>query len=127
MNIKLENQRKYHRINFDEKVNLDFMGDRYDRCQIKNLSLNGMFVTGIFQQQQKSCHIHLISKVNDKDFEIFVEGKVAWANARGVALNFTSMKHSNYNILKNILIYKAEKPSILLKEFPILCPFETTR
>ena len=42
-------KRKFSRIHFDRHVKLDFSADSFDACQIKDLSLTGMFVMGAFQ------------------------------------------------------------------------------
>ena len=127
MNIKFENRRKFHRINFDGQVNLDFMGDRYDHFQIKNLSLSGMFVTGDFPQQQtENCLINLSLKAKSEEIHLQASVKVAWGNIEGVGLQFTSMKLDSYMSLLSTLINNAEQPSIILHEFPKSSPFEIT-
>ena len=127
MNIKFENRRKFHRINFDGQVNLDFMGDRHDHCQIKNLSLSGMFVTGDFPQQQtENCFINISLKAKSEEIHLQASAKVAWGNIEGVGLQFTSMKFDSYMSLLSTLINNAEQPSIILHQFPKNSPFEIT-
>ena len=127
MNRKFENRRKFHRINFDGLVNLDFMGDRHEHCQIKNLSLTGMFVTGNFPRPQPgSCLINISNSRKSKKIHLRASGKVVWSTVDGIGLNFTSMTLDSYMSLHATLIDEAEFPLVLLSEFPKICPFEIT-
>jgi len=127
MKIKLENRRKFHRINFDAQVRLDCVGDQHNHCQIKNLSLTGMFVTGDFQQQQsKDCLISISHKTKSDKITLAASGTVVWGNDEGIGLKFTSMTHASYMLLVSTLINNAEQPSIVLHEFPKNSPFEIT-
>ena len=127
MNIKFENRRKFHRINFDGQVNLDFMGDRHDHCQIKNLSLTGMFVTGDFSQQQtENCLINISHNRKPEKIHLGAAGKVVWNSMDGIGMKFTSMKFDSYMSLHATLIEEAEFPLVVLSEFPEICPFEIT-
>lgn len=77
--MKFKNRRKFHRINFDGKVNLQFADGSYDCCQIKNLSLTGMFVEGDFQKHSvEDCHIKLFHKETSGDNSLKATGKVVW-------------------------------------------------
>ena len=127
MNIKFENRRRFHRINFDGQVNLDFMGDQHNHCQIKNLSLTGMFVTGNFPPPQtKSCLINISHNRKSEKIHLRASGKVVRSTVDGIGVNFTSMTLDNYMLLHATLIDEAEFPLVLLSEFPEICPFEIT-
>ena len=124
MNMKFDNQRKFHRVNFDGMVNLKFNDDSYDCCQIKNLSLTGMFVIGNFQQQMGNCLVKLFHKEKCGNNSLQASGEVVWSNVEGVDLKFTTMSFENYMLLQTTLINKAEHPAIILRELPKNCPFE---
>ena len=127
MAIKFDNRRKFHRINFEGRVNLNFMNDSYDNCQIKNLSLTGMFVIGNFQQQQtEDCLINFFHKTKNKEINLQASAKSVWNNDEGIAFEFTSMKLDSYMSLVTTLIHEAEEPSIILQELPKNCPFDIT-
>ena len=127
MNIKSENRRKFHRINFDGQVNLDFVDDIYDHCQIKNLSLTGMFVKGNFQQQHaENCSINIFDKTKSKKTNLRASAEVVWGSDKGIAFKFTSMTFDSYMLLVSTLINNAEQPAIILHEFPKSCPYEIT-
>ena len=127
MNMNFDNRRKFHRISFDGQANLDFITNSYDRCQIRNISLTGMFVEGRFQQKQvQYCRIALFHKEKSENNCLRASGKVVWSNEEGVGLQFTAMSFENYMLLLTTLINKAEQPAIILKEFPKDCPFEIT-
>ena len=125
MNIKFENRRKFHRINFDGQMSLDFMGDQQDDYQIKNLSLTGMFVKGNFQQQHaENSSVNIIDKTKSKKTILRASAEVVWRSDKGIAFRFTSMKLDSYMLLVSILINNAEQPAIILHEFPKSCPYE---
>ena len=125
MNVKFENRRKFHRINFDGQVSLDFVDDIYDYCQIKNLSLTGMYVKGNFQQQQcENCSINFFDKTKSKKTNLRASAEVVWENDKGIAFKFTSMTFDSYMLLVSTLINNAEQPVIILREFPKSCPYE---
>lgn len=125
MNNKFDNRRKFHRINFDGMINLKFIDNSYDCCQVKNLSLTGMFILGNFQQQNlKYCRAVLFHKEKSGNNCLRASAKVIWSNAEGVGLIFTAMTFENYMLLHTTLINNTEQPEIILREFPKDCPFE---
>ena len=125
MNINFENRRKFHRINFDGQVNLDFLGDQQDDCQIKNLSLAGMFVKGNFQQQHaENCSVNIFDKTKSKETKLRASAEVVWRSDKGIAFKFTSMTLDSYMLLVSTLINNAEQPAIILHEFPKNYPYE---
>ncbi len=124
MNIKFENQKKFHRVNFDGMVSLKFNDDSYDCCQVKDLSLTGMFVKGNFQQQVGDCLINLFHKEKCGNNSLQASGEIVWSNDEGVALKFTTMSFENYILLQTTLINKAEQPATILRELPKDSPFE---
>ena len=127
MNIKHNNRRKFHRINFDGKANIKFIDDSYDWCHVKDLSLTGMFVKGNFKRHQlEDCHVQLFHKEKSGNNSLHVSARVVWSNEAGVALRFTTMSFENYMLLHTTLINKAEQPAIILHEFPENSPFEIT-
>ena len=125
MNMKIYNRRKFHRINFDGQASLDFINGSYECCQIKNLSLTGMFVAGEFQRQHlENCRIVVFHKEKSGNNCLRASGKVVWCNDEGVGLEFTTMSFENYMLLLTTLVDKAEQPAVILREFPKNCPFE---
>ena len=127
MNSKFDNRRKFHRINLDGQVGLDFMNDNYDNGQIKNLSLTGMFVIGNFQQQQaEDCLINYSHKTKHNEINLHASAKVVRNNDEGIAFKFISMKLDSYMSLVTTLIHEADDPSTILQELPKNYPFEIT-
>ena len=85
MNIKFDNRRKYHRINFDRKVDLDFITTSHNGCQVKNLNLTGMFILGNFHHQKlKYCRIVLFHKEKSGNNCLRASGEIVWGNAEGI-------------------------------------------
>ena len=125
MDMKKDNNRKFHRISFDGQANLDFINGNYTCCQIQNLSLTGMYVSGNFLlHQQKNCSIRIFHKDKSGNNSLQVNGEVVWSNDEGAGVRFTSMALEYYILLQTTLISKAERPEIILREFPHSYPFE---
>ena len=127
MSAKVKNRRKFHRINFDGKVNLKFVDESSYCCQIQNLSLTGMFVTGNFKQlEAKHCIVELFNKETTGNKYLQASCKVIWSSDEEVRLKFTGMTFEDYMLLVATLINNANQPAIILREFPKDCPFEIT-
>lgn len=122
-----ENRRKFKRIRYDGQVGLAFTEENIDHCQAKNLSLTGIFVNGNhFQQSDENCLVKFMIGDEPEKIGMEAEAKIVWGNNNGVALKFTSMKFTSYKLLQKTLMAKAKEPLELLKEFPILAPFDIT-
>jgi len=122
--MKFDDQRKFHRVNFDGRVNLKFLNYSYDYCQIKNLCLTGLFIEGNFlQRRAKNCNIQIFHNDKYGNNSLKASAEVVWGNAKGIDLKFTTMTLENYLLLQTTLINKAEDPEIILRELPNDCPF----
>lgn len=122
--MKIDNRRKFQRIDFDGKVDLKFVNYSYDSCQVKNLSLTGLFVEGKFlKRKAKNCHVQIFHKDNYENNSLRAAAKVVWKNDQGVGLEFTTMTFENYLLLQTTLINKADEPETILRELPKNCPF----
>ena len=125
--MKTSNRRKFHRVQFDGMVTLQFADENYDCCQIKNLSLTGMYVTGDFQQHEiENCQVRLFHSEKSGNNCLKATGEVVWSNDEGAGFRFTKMTFENYMLLLTTLINKAKQPAIILNEFPKDCPYEIT-
>jgi hypothetical protein len=123
--MKFHNRRKYHRINFDGKANVEIGDESYDCCRIKDLSLTGMYVAGNFKHEQAgNCLINFVRDENSENVYMQASGKIIWGNDDGFGLQFTSMKLDDYQVLVTVLINNAELPAIILSQIPRKCPFE---
>ena len=119
------NRRKFHRINFDGFVSIEIGDHYYDCCQIKDLSLTGIFVLGNFQQHHtKNCLVRIFHKEKSGNNSLFASGYIVWNSDEGIGLKFTKMTLANYILLQETLSKKAEEPVTILQEFPDNYPFE---
>jgi len=117
--------RMFKRISFDRKVRLDFVSESYDYCQVKDLSLTGMFVLGTFQQKVgEHCLVKLLQKGVDSELKLLALANVVWTNDEGVGIEFTSMSFDSYLFLQVTLLYEADEPIAIGLELPEECPFE---
>ena len=122
--MRIDNRRKFQRIDFDGKVDLKFVNYSYDCCQVKNLSLTGMFIEGNFLgRKARNCNVQIFHEDNNGNNSLRASAKVVWKNNEGIALEFTTMTFENYLLLQTTLINKAEEPEIILRELPKNYPF----
>lgn len=119
------NRRKFHRIDFDGKAELEFSGTAYDYCEVKNLSLTGMCVLGEFKDKRfKDCSVKLFHKEKSGNNSLKATGKIVWRSDEAVGLRFTAMTFENYMLLQTTLVNKAQNPEVVLREFPPKFPFK---
>ena len=127
MFIGLDTERKFVRVHFDRYVDIEFISDRYDHCQIRNLSLNGMFVKGDFKHHKgKSCLINLVQTGKSTELSLQALAKVTRRDDRGIAVKFSSMTFDSYMYLQTSLLYEADNPLLLEKMLGEKCPFDVT-
>lgn len=120
-------KRQFSRLNFSREVKLDFQDASYFPCQIKNLSLSGMYVYSKFAENDgTSCHVTLTQVGPTSNLTIQAEAKIARQDNDGIAIQFVSMAQDSYMFLQVILLYEAEDPFIIGLEYPDNCPFELT-
>lgn len=125
--MKFHNRRKFQRISFDGQASLDFMKGSYECCQIQNLSLTGLFVTGTFlRQNKKHCFLRIFHNDKTENNSLLATAKVVWSNNEGVGLEFTNMTLENYELLQETLSKNTEQPENILREIPHIYPFEIT-
>jgi len=117
--------RQFTRINFTRKVRLEFNSTDYDFCQIKDLSLTGMFVFGSFEQKVgDTCIVNLCQTGPSTKLALHATATVVWTNDYGLAIQFKSMAYDSYMFLQTTLLYEAEDPIFIGLELPTDCPFE---
>ncbi|MHB8791433.1 MAG: PilZ domain-containing protein [Desulfobulbaceae bacterium] len=125
--MKASERRKFHRINFEEDVFIDFPDNTSDCCRVKNISLGGMFILGWSPRNEiENCQVRIFHNAQLKEPRLRASAKVAWSNEEGVGIQFTAMSYDSYMALLATLLNKAEQPSVILREFPKTCPFEIT-
>lgn len=127
MIVEPDPERKFTRINFDRIVNLEFVSQVYENCQIKDLSLSGMFTFGDFQQETgKYCIVNLVQSGISTELNLQALAKVARTTDEGFALEFTSMPFDSYMFLQVTLLSDTGNPILVKKMLAEPCPFEVT-
>jgi len=107
-------------------ANLKFVNGVKNYCQIENLSLTGMFVSGDFNKQHgESCFISFVLDGNLQNIEYLkVSGQIAWLNKEGIGIKFTSSDFDSYMSLVTTLINNVKQPAVILGEIPKDYPFD---
>lgn len=120
-------KRKFTRIHFDRQMDLDFSGNIFNNCQIKDLSLTGMFVLKSFEQDiGKHCLVNIAQLGTSSILYLQALAKVVRKCDEGIAIEFVSMQFDSYMFLQVTLLYEAEEPLAVGLELPENCPFEIT-
>ncbi|XOF33287.1 MAG: PilZ domain-containing protein [Candidatus Electrothrix sp. YB6] len=114
--MKHEDRRRFTRIDVQLDVHLDF-GIRKYRHVASNLSLNGIYVTGLYDQRAgDACIITLINPKSVRNAGIRAVGSVVRISSTGMAVKFISMKIESFLMLQAILFSFAEDPVVLESE-----------
>lgn len=112
-----KNKRKFSRINIQWAVRLDFGTVEYKRF-VDNVSLNGLYIEGEFQQMIGDiCIIGLKPSCLFPEEPVHAIGRITRMSKHGVAMKFLSMKLDSFFFLQTTLLYKAVDPTLLGKEF----------
>lgn len=120
-------RRRFARIIFHRHGELEFPDSKYTDCQIKDLSLTGMYVFGSFQQQVgEHCLVKLYQKGQASELALLADAKVVRTGDKGLAIDFTSMSFDSYMFLQVTLLYEADEPLYIGLELPDDCPFQIT-
>lgn len=100
-----EGERRYStRLPISRQVNLDFNEKIYEKCLVENLSLTGMFVQGIFEQEEgDNCLVNLVQEGKYSYLLLKAHAQIARKNDSGVALEFVSMPIESLMLLQMIL------------------------
>ena len=119
-------RRRYARINFERQVTLEFLTEIYDDCQVKNISLGGMFVIGKFSENiEEKCNVNFTQTSQDTCLKLQAFAKVVRRDDEGVAIEFTSMSFESQLSLEMILLFQEkEKSSSNELQLPESLPFE---
>lgn len=95
-NSKRIQHKRQARLSFDTKV--------YEDGLIENLSLTGMFVHGIFPQNEgDDCIVNLVQEGKYSSLSLEASAHVVRKEENGVAVEFTSMSLESLMLLQMIL------------------------
>lgn len=120
-----QKKRKFTRIFFDRLVDLNFFGDLFKHCQIKDLSLTGMFILHPIEQNiGEYCLVRLTQTSRYSGLSLHALAKVVRKNKQGIAIEFVSMSFDSYIFLQLSLLCEAEETLTVGLELPDNCPFE---
>jgi hypothetical protein len=122
----VQEKRHYERIDFERQAQVDFFTEVYDHCQVKNISLSGMFVAGKFTPNVESkCYVKLVQKGKNVYLTLEALAKVVHHENDGVGLKFISMSYESLLSLEMILLYQERKESAGAEmKIPDKLPFE---
>jgi c-di-GMP-binding flagellar brake protein YcgR len=112
------NRRRNVRIEFQALADLKFPERSYSQCQVRDLSLTGIFVIGIDGRgQDEKCEVTLHLSGGSSDVRLTMKAEVVRAETQGLALRFSEIDLDSFIHLKNIVYYNSLDPDILEQEW----------
>jgi hypothetical protein len=113
-----KNKRQFTRLHTCLEAEIDFGYQRYFRHPVENISLGGLYFRGNFQHYSGDiCTISLNPSKFETSFEVNATCSVIRGCEQGLALEFTSMKLSDFCHLQAVLLYESDDPFVLGTEF----------
>ncbi|MDW7773562.1 MAG: PilZ domain-containing protein [Desulfobulbaceae bacterium] len=131
--MSVPERRHYERIHFERQVQVDFFTEMYNQCQVRNISLSGIFVIGKFSHNaEEQCYVNFVQKGKNVYLTLEALAKVVRREEEGIALQFTAMSFESLLSLEMILLYQAREESAdaemkLPEELPFEINEETSR
>ena len=114
----MTNRRENTRVEFRATIDLDFSGRIFTGCETSDLSLYGVFVSGVqgpVAGDQCDLSLHLSGATSDTVLRM--KGELVRVEANGVGLKFFEIDLDSFYHLKNILYYNSGDPDVLEEEF----------
>jgi len=113
-------KRKNIRIDFKTGVVLKTAGETISSdADSRDISLKGMFIkTDKVLAAGTPCDVELILAGVSTNLTLAIKGKIARQEAGGLGVSFEGIDLDSYWHLKNLLIYNAQDPEEIEKEFP---------
>ena len=104
MYFEQERRNSPRSIQYNRHAKLSFKTKVYKESSIQNLSLTGMFVQGVFQQNDGDhCVVNLVQKGKYSCLSLEASAQVVRMEENGVAIEFTSMSLESLMLLQMIL------------------------
>ena len=113
-------KRKNTRINFQTSIILRSEGETIlSAADSKDISLKGMFIkTAKVLAVGTPCDLELNLSGTSTRLSIAVKGRISRQGEGGLGVSFDGIDLDSYWHLKNLLLYNAQDPDALEREFP---------
>ncbi len=113
-------KRKNIRIDFKTRVTLKCEGQTIlSDADSRDISLKGMFIkTDKVLTVGTPCELELILTGASTSLSLAITGKITRQGDGGLGVSFDGIDLDSYWHLKNLLLYNAQDPDALEKEFP---------
>ncbi len=113
-NRKARERRKDVRVTFQARVKLVFGDKVFDDCETRNISVSGVFVSGVkgvAKGDRCAVEFRLIGRTSTLVMDM--SGEVVRVDGDGVALQFFDVDRDSFCHLKNIVYFNYRNPSEL--------------
>lgn len=121
-----QERRQHVRIHFERSVQVEFFTEVFNDCQVRNVSLGGMFVIGQFSRDlDDKCYVNLVQRGNNTYLTLQALAKIVRQDDNGIGLQFTAMSFESLMSLEMILLFqeREKSPDAEIK-IPDVLPFE---
>jgi hypothetical protein len=113
----MSNRRQHSRVTFETVIDLGFPGRCFEKCRTRDLSLKGVFVSGVEGREGEGCEVTLHLTGASSDLTLKMRGEVVRVEPGGIALRFSEIDLDSFAHLKNIIYYNTEDPDVLDQEW----------
>lgn len=118
-------RRRFTRVLFSRAVKLEFNDNRYEHCQLRDLSIGGMYVEGAFDQKVgDECLAYLYESGATFSMMLKFMARVVHRTNEGIGLEFTVIDYESFQFLQTMILYYADNQADVVEEFPEDLPFE---
>jgi hypothetical protein len=109
-------QRRNVRVPFQSVVDLVFHDRVYPHCITRDLSIKGLYVTGIEGPGRgEECEI-ILHLEGSSDQRLWMKGEVVRVEPNGVALHFNEIDMESFFLLRDIMRFNVDDPETVDKE-----------
>ncbi len=115
------NKRKFRRIPLTSFKDIDLLlnNKHYQNIQIKDLSLSGLYIEGLFTDKLgDECELLLKTSEEQPNTYLKLPCKIIRVKTKGIALEFSYPNQDCLVYLETLILYHAEDPFAAATEFP---------
>ncbi|MEN8140317.1 MAG: PilZ domain-containing protein [Thermodesulfobacteriota bacterium] len=114
--MMVEERRRNSRVPFKVSVDLSFVDNSYGACPVGDLSIKGLFVSGVVDRAPgDECLVKLRLAGNLEDLAL--TGKVVRQAADGLAIHFEEMELDACTHLRQIVYFNSGEPDAVREDF----------
>lgn len=113
-----EDNRRFTRVVFSRTAKLLLGPKTYQKSQIHNLSLGGLFLEGQYEANiGEICELELYETGRHSCLILKIQARVVRLEPNGIAVEFLNMPMDSYSYLQTMVLYSTDDPYGVSLEF----------